>query len=99
MINLSQGIHGIFEWSILLRERRGRMNDSSVINLRHADVCIKQSLNPKIITCSMCCPNILHALSTSEDCPLHSTTNTINSSLAMDGREEVPVDSDALTQC
>ncbi len=31
-------------------------------------------------------------MDTSEDCPLHSTTNTINSSIVMVGKEELPAD-------
>ncbi len=31
-------------------------------------------------------------MDTSEDCPLHSTTNTINSSIVMVSKEEMPAD-------
>ncbi len=33
-------------------------------------------------------------MDTSEDCPLHSTTNTINSSIVMVSKEEMPADLD-----
>ncbi len=35
-------------------------------------------------------------METSEDCPLHSTTNTINSSIVMDSKEEMPADLDGI---
>ncbi len=35
-------------------------------------------------------------MNTSEDCPLHSTTNTITSSTVMVSKEEVQADSDAI---
>ncbi len=35
-------------------------------------------------------------MDTSEDCPLHSTTNTINSSIVMVSKEEMPADLDAI---
>ncbi len=35
-------------------------------------------------------------MDTSQDCPLHSTTNTINSSIVMVSKEELPADWDAI---
>ncbi len=33
-------------------------------------------------------------IDTSEDCPLHNTTNTINSSIVMVSKEDMPADLD-----
>ncbi len=35
-------------------------------------------------------------MDTPQDCPLHSTTNTINSSIVMVSKEEMPADLDAI---